>query len=261
MAETTWYSQGAFCWTECATTDLPGAEAFYTKLFGWEVEETAIPGGVYAQFKKNGKLVAAATEQQEQEKTQGIPPHWNVYVAVDDADMVSKEAEQLGATILAPAFDVLESGRMAVVADPTGAAIGLWQAKDHFGAEAYAAEGAMTWFELMTPDPTRATEFYTSLFGYGTQAQETPTGPYTVLTHKGEQAAGIFKPPDETPAVWTPYVHVPDAEATLKAATEAGAETMISVTEAQNVGRFSWVKDPQGAVIAFIQPASREGSP
>jgi hypothetical protein len=166
----------------------------------------------------------------------------------------------LGATILAPAFDVLESGRMAVVADPTGAAIGLWQAKDHLGAEVYAEEGPMTWFELMTSDPTRATEFYTSLFGYGTQVQETPTGPYTVLTHKGENAGGIMKPPFETPAVWTPYVHVADAEATLKAATGAGAEPMMPVTEAQSIGHFSWVKDPQGAVIAFIQPAPREGS-
>jgi hypothetical protein len=81
-----------------------------------------------------------------------------------------------------------------------------------------------------------------------------------VLTHKGEQAAGIMKPPAEMPAVWTPYVHVADAEATLKAATEAGAEAMMPVSEAQDIGRFSWVKDPQGAVIAFIQPAPREDS-
>jgi predicted enzyme related to lactoylglutathione lyase len=258
MAETTWYSQGAFCWAECSTSDLEGAKAFYAKVFNWEVEETPIPGGVYVQFKRNGKSVAAAAEQQEQEKTQGIPPHWNVYIAVDDADTVSKEAEQLGATILAPAFDVLESGRMAVVADPTGGAIGFWQAKDHIGAEVYAEENAMTWWELMTPDPKRATEFYTSLFGYETEMQDTSTGPYVVLKHKGENAAGIMAPPAGTPPIWTPYVHVADADATLTAATAAGAETLMRVTEGKGIGRLSWIKDPQGAIIAFIQPAPRE---
>lgn len=260
MAETTWYSQGAFCWAECATSDLEGARAFYSRVFNWDAEETPIPGGVYVQFKKDGKSVAAAAEQQEHEKTQGIPPHWNVYIAVDDADTVAKEAEQLGATVLAAPFDVLESGRMAVIADPTGAAIGLWQAKDHIGAEVYAEENAMTWWELMTPDPKRATEFYSALFGYGTQEQETATGPYIVLTHKDERAAGIMKPPEETPPIWTPYVHVADADATLETATAAGAETLMPVTEGESIGRLSWIKDPQGAIVAFIQPAAGEDS-
>jgi predicted enzyme related to lactoylglutathione lyase len=257
MPEATWYSQGAFCWSECSTSDLEGAKAFYGEVFGLDAEETPIPGGgVYVQFQKDGKYVAGLTPQQEQEREQGIPPHWNTYIAVEDAEIVAKEAERLGGTIVAPAFDVLESGRMAVVMDPTGAAISFWQAKEHIGAQVYAEDDTLAWWELMTPDPKRAIEFYTQLFGYGTEDFPVEQGTYTVLTHKGQQAAGIMSSPQpEMPAAWTPYFQVSDAEATLEKATPLGAKAMMPVTEAENVGRFSWITDPQGAVVAFIQPA------
>jgi uncharacterized protein len=259
MTEATWYSQGAFSWAECATSDMEGAKAFYGALFGLEAEETPLPeGGSYVQFQKRGKNVAGLAQQQEQERAQGVPPHWNVYIAVEDSELVAKEAERLGGTIIAPAFDVLESGRMAVVSDPTGAAIGFWQAKEHIGAQIYAEDGTISWWELMTADPKRAIEFYTQLFGYGTQDFPIERGSYTVLTHKGEQAAGIMSSPQaEIPAAWTPYVQVADADATLEKATRLGANAMMPVTETENVGRFSWITDPQGAVVAFIQPAQR----
>jgi predicted enzyme related to lactoylglutathione lyase len=257
MAEATWYSQGAFCWSECATNDVEGAKAFYSEVFGLDWEETPIPGGgSYVRFRKGGKDVAGLTALQPNETEQGIPPHWNTYIAAEDADLVAKEAEGLGATIVAPAFDVLESGRMAVVVDPTGAAISFWQAKDHIGAQVYAEDGTLGWFELMTSDVPRAVEFYTQLFGYGVEEFPAPTGPYMVLIHKGEQAAGIMQAPQpEMPSAWTPYFQVTDAEATLAKATSLAATAMMPVTEAEDVGWFSWVQDPQGAVIAFIQPA------
>jgi predicted enzyme related to lactoylglutathione lyase len=258
MTEATSYSQGAFCWAECATTDVDGAKAFYGELFGLGIEETPIPGGTYVQFLKDGKYVAGLTQLQEQEREQGISPHWNTYIAVEDAELVAKEAEQLGGTIVAPAFDVLESGRMAVVMDPTGAAVGFWQAKEHIGAQVYGEDGTISWWELMTPDPKRATEFYAQLFGYATEDFPMEQGTYTVLIHKGEQAAGIMESPQAgMPAAWTPYFSVADADATLAKATGLGASAMMPVTEIKDIGRFSWITDPQGAVIAFIQPSPR----
>lgn len=260
MPEATWYSQGAFCWSELATLDVDAAKAFYGEVFGLEAEETPMPeGGVYVQFHRDGKHVAGLTPQQPQEREQGVPPHWNTYIAVDDVDAVTKEAEALGATIVAPAFDVLESGRMAVAMDPTGAAIGLWQAKEHIGAQIYAEDGTIGWFELMTQDMPRAIDFYTELFGYDAQEFPSMTGPYTVLRHKDENAAGVMTAPrDEIPSAWTPYFQVADADATFEKATSLGASTMMRVTEMEGVGRISWIGDPQGAVIAFIQPAPRE---
>jgi uncharacterized protein len=259
MPEATSYSQGAFCWAECATSDVDGAKAFYGEVFGLGLEETPIPGGTYVQFLKDGKQVAGLAQQQEQERERGVPPHWNTYIAVEDADVTAKEAEGLGATIMAPAFDVLESGRMAVVMDPTGAAIGFWQAKEHIGAQVYSEDGTIGWWELMTPDPKRAVEFYTQLFGYGTEDFPVQQGSYTVLRHKDEQAAGVLSSPQaDMPAAWTPYFKVADADATLQAATRLGANVMMPVTEMEGVGRFSWITDPQGAVVAFIQPAPQQ---
>jgi uncharacterized protein len=259
MPEATWYSQGSFCWAELATTDLAGAKSFYAEVFDLAAEETEIPGGVYVRFQRDGKDVAGLAEQQPQEREQGIPPHWNTYINVDDVDRMAKEAEALGATIVAPAFDVLESGRMAVVTDPTGAPISFWQAKDHIGAQVYAEDGTIGWFELMTHDQTRAVEFYSALFGYGVEEFPSASGPYMVLKHKGENAAGIMTAPEPSvPPSWTPYFQVGDADATFEKATRRGASVMMPVTVAEGVGRFSWITDPQGAVIAFIQPEPRQ---
>jgi uncharacterized protein len=257
MPEATWYSQGAFCWTELSTNDVEGAKRFYSQVFDLDTSETPIPdGGSYVQFLKDGKQVAGLSDQMEHERSQGVPPHWNTYIAVGDGDLVAKEAEGLGATVVAPAFDVLESGRMAVVMDPTGAPISFWQAKDHIGSQLYAADGTPSWWELMTHDQGRAVEFYTKLFGYGVEEFPVEGGTYFVLTHKGQQAAGIFAAPQpDVPAMWTPYFQVADADATLEKATSLGANAMMPVTESEGVGRYSSITDPQGAVIAFIQPA------
>jgi uncharacterized protein len=139
--------------------------------------------------------------------------------------------------------------------DPTGAAISFWQAKESIGAQIYAEDNTLAWWELQTSDPKRATEFYTQLFGYGTQDFPIEQGTYTVLVHKDQQAAAIMEAQAEMPSAWTPYFQVPDADATFKKATELGATALMPVTEAEGVGRFSWISDPQGAVVAFIQPA------
>jgi predicted enzyme related to lactoylglutathione lyase len=157
---------------------------------------------------------------------------------------------------VAPAFDVLESGRMAVVMDPTGAPISFWQGKEHIGSQLYAADGTPSWWELMTHDQPRAVEFYTKLFGYGTEEVPFEQGTYIMLTHKGQQAAGTLAAPrPDVPAMWTPYFQVADADATFEKATSLGGSEMMPVTESKDVGRISWITDPQGAVIAFIEPA------
>jgi len=254
MTETTWYSEGAFCWTECATTDDQASADFYTAVFGWEQDAQALPvGGRYITFRRNGKSVAATNVQQEQEKAQGIPPHWNVYISVDDVDRVAKEAEQAGGTILAPPFDVMELGRMAVIQDPTGGAVSLWQAKEMAGAEVYVEPNTTAWYELMSPDPQRAVRFFQDLFGYQVRETTTLSGPYWVLRHKDENAAGIYNPQDLPPS-WTPYFQAEDADAVVAKVEQAGGTVMMPATDIPDIGRVAWFSDPQGAVFAIIQP-------
>src|SRR3954451_14211535 len=128
MGERTEYAPGTFCWTDLTTTDQDAAKAFYGGLFGWEADD--IPVGdemVYSMQKLDGKDVAAISPQPQMMRDAGAPPTWNSYVSVEDADAVTEKAKELGATVQAPAFDVMESGRMAVIQDPQGAFFMPWQ--------------------------------------------------------------------------------------------------------------------------------------
>ena len=123
---------GSFCWFELATSDQAAAKKFYGGLFGWTANDSPMgPGAYYTMFQLWGRNVGAAyTLDQAQ---QGLPPFWGTYVAVANVDETTAKAKTLGATVLAGPFDVGEHGRMSVLLDPTGAAINVWQAKQHHG--------------------------------------------------------------------------------------------------------------------------------
>ena len=253
MTEFTKHEPGTFSWTDLSTSDLDAAIALYTDLFGWEVVTEDIPeGGVYAMFKKNGKDVAAASVQRPEE--QGVPPHWNVYVTVDDAEQMAKQAEAAGGSIVAPAFDVMEYGRMAVVADPTGAVFCLWEPKTNIGAQLLGETGALSWAELLTNDTAKAGAFYTELFGYGVA----PFGPegtdYRVLTKGETQIAGMMKSPmEEIPNYWGIYFTSDDVDGVADKVKAAGGQAMMGPQDMPEVGRVAVLSDPQGAVFGVIQ--------
>src|SRR6266446_2279917 len=94
------HTPGTFCWPELATTDQKAAVVFYRALFGWDVDDTPIgPGITYSMFNLKGKNVGAAATQQPAEREQGVPPHWNAYIAVANADEAVKRAQALGAKV------------------------------------------------------------------------------------------------------------------------------------------------------------------
>jgi uncharacterized protein len=158
MVEKTKYEPGTFCWVELATKDSAAAKRFYTSLFGWEVDDMPIPdGGTYTMLKKNGKQVGALYQLGPQQ--QGVPPHWNSYVSVASADASAAKAKSLGATVMVEPFDVLDAGRMAVVSDPAGAVVSLWEPRRHIGAQLVNEPGSSCWNELYTTDPRKAADF------------------------------------------------------------------------------------------------------
>jgi predicted enzyme related to lactoylglutathione lyase len=129
VAECISHSPGTFSWVELATTDQKAGVAFYRALFGWDVDEQPIgPSETYAMFQIRGREVAAAYTMRAEERQAGVPAHWNLYVTVESADESVRRAEALGATVLAPPFDVMDVGRMAILRDPTGAVFLVWVA-------------------------------------------------------------------------------------------------------------------------------------
>ena len=264
MAEFTSHTPGTFSWPELATTDQQTGVAFYRALFGWDVDETPMgPSETYSTFKMRGKSVAAGYTMRPEERKMGLPSHWNAYVTVAHVDESAKQAESLGGTILAPPFDVMEYGRMAVVQDPTGAVFQIWQAKQNIGAEILNEPGALCWTELTTSDTKAAEAFYTKLFGWGVK-HAAPGAPmeYTEFSVAGTPSIGMMPKPEQMPAhipsYWMPYFQVANCGASTAKAKELGGKLMVGPQDIPTTGRFAIISDPQGAMFAVFEFTERK---
>lgn len=253
MPEKTRYVHGAPSWVDIASTDLEATKAFYTQLFGWDtidagpVEET----GGYGMFTKGGKLIAGFGPHSQEAIDQGQAPTWTTYLAVDDADKVTAAASQHGGSVVVEPMDVMTAGRMAFIADPTGGLVGIWQAGEHKGAELRDEHGALCWNELLTPDPTTAADFYTTVFGQQAQAMDMGGFDYTLLTVGEEQVAGIQGLQDPLPAGWSTVFAVDDCDATAARAAELGGKVLTEPNDIP-VGRVACLADPQGVTFQII---------
>ncbi|HET6665482.1 MAG TPA: VOC family protein, partial [Acidimicrobiales bacterium] len=182
MPERDGYIPGVPCWVDTSQPDPDAAAAFYSSLFGWETEEVMPEGadGRYAMGRIRGGDVAGIGS---------IPPGapqvaaWNSYVWVDSADDAAAKATAAGGTVAMPPFDVMDSGRMAVIIDPEGAAINVWQPKAHKGSRVVNEHGSVNFNSLATRDRQAAATFYGALFGW--EVLELPSGPMWALPGYG----------------------------------------------------------------------------
>ena len=256
------YKQGTPCWTDLSTTDQDGAKEFYSKIFGWEYQDIPMGGDqVYSMAHVDGSSAAAIFTQVAEEAEAGVPPHWNVYLAVDDLEAIAPKVSDLGGKVIADEFDEDESGQMTLAQDPSGALVWLWQAKENIGAEVRDEHGALTWVELLTSDQEGAGRFYTELFGIDLDKETMPTpegSDYHMLTVDGVPVAGVMPSPDHlvemgVPPHWEVYFRVDDADATVEAAKSMGAKILFGPEVLPMVGTFAVIQDPQGAVFGIQQ--------
>jgi uncharacterized protein len=253
MGERTQHTPGTFSWADVNTTDQEGAKAFYSALFGWQITDMPAGEGVeYSMAAVDGKWVAAISPQPEMQRDAGAPPAWNSYITVPDVDAAAAKAAELGATVHAPPFDVMDAGRMAVVQDPQGAWFLLWQPKDHIGAQLVNADGALSWNELGSPDLDGSAAFYGDLLGWTTEPMEGADPPYLIIkTADGHSNGGIRPPaPPGTPPFWLVYFATVDIDATLADVTRLGGTVLVGSTDI-GIAKIAVVQDPQGAVFAL----------
>jgi hypothetical protein len=154
---------------------------------------------------------------------------------------------------------VLDYGRMAVLADPTGAAFGIWQAGTNVGFGIQRETGAIAWSELNTRDPGTARSFYGPVFGWAFEEREFEgAGTYTTISAGEDAFGGVLditgRVANEVPAHWLVYFAVDDAESTAEEADQAGGEVLFGPEKMKEVGTLAVIKDPFGAVFAVIQP-------
>ena len=248
MGTRTEHAPGTFSWVDLTTSDSAAAKDFYGGLLGWDFEDSEIPGdGSYTMCKVGGEHVAAIPPGTDQ-----VPPHWNSYVTVANADEAAARAKELGANVIEEPFDVMDAGRMALLQDSTGAAVCIWEPRQAIGAGRVNDPGCLTWNELHTPDPAKALGFYTALFGWNTEEIDTQGGPSYTIIKVGERSNGSVTEAQEGESPnWLPYFTVDSRDRTAERAKEGGAQELHRMDMPQ--GKIATFADPQGASFAIFE--------
>jgi len=250
------YPPGIPSWVDLSSPDPDASAAFYGQVFGWETVESDDPeAGGYRQFKLGGKSVAGLTPLWGEQQV----PWWTTYINVADADETAAKIKEAGGRLFMEPFDVLDAGRMAVFADPTGAVCAIWQPKEHRGAELVNQPGSLCWNELTTREPDKAKEFYAAVFGWDAELDESGPIPYTRWKLGDQVIGGLMEmgdqfPPD-VPPYWGVCFAVEDTDATVSKVETAGGQVRVPPTDIP-VGRFAVLDDPQGVQFAVITLAA-----
>jgi predicted enzyme related to lactoylglutathione lyase len=276
MSERDGYIAGVPCWIDTSHPDPQAALDFYRGLFGWEFDD-AMPEGTDGHYfigRIRGGDVAAISAAPE-----GAPPMavWNTYIWVESADDAAEAARAAGGRVMMEPFDVMDAGRMAVLADPEGAVFCVWQAKEHKGSKVVNEHGSLNFNGLATRDPDAAKAFYGQVFGWRTLAL--PAGEMWTLPgygdHLEESSPGLREQmaqmgaPDgfidvvaaltpiadddtDTPAHWSVTFAVDDADATAAKAAELGGTVLAGPVDAPWT-KMAVIRDPQGATFVASQ--------
>ena len=249
------YDDGVPSWVDLSSPDLAKTREFYGGLFGWNCPEGPAEAGGYSVCDIGGKTVAGLGPQMNPD----FPPMWMTYVNVDDADATTAKVAPAGGTVLAGPMDVMDAGRMVILADPLGAVIGLWQPNQHTGAQLANETNTYGWSELITTDLDKSKAFYGAVFGWDAADQGPPGGPvmYTEWKVGDRSVAGMMlkneEMPAEMPPNWGVYFMTGDLDATLAKVKELGGMAVFGPKEIEP-GTFSVIADNVGAFFSVMQP-------
>jgi uncharacterized protein len=243
---------GSPCWVDLWTSDVEGSRAFYSELFGWEALEPSPEFGGYFMFSREGVPIAGGMGDMGEMRADNT---WKVYFATDDIADALRRAEANGAQVLLPTMTVADLGAQAVLIDPTGVTLGIWQPETFQGFQVIAELGAPSWFELLSPQYSAAVEFYRSTLQLETKVMsDTDEFRYTTLMANAgtDEAAGIMDAsaflPEGVPSQWSIYWDVASVDEGV-ARVKALGGAVVQDPESTPYGRLASVTDPAGAVF------------
>lgn len=237
------YPHGTFCWADFFSTDIQNSKAFYEGLFNWTSEDMPTGEGMpdYTMFSLDGHNTAGGSPVFSPD----MPSFWSNYITVRNVNETVQIAKELGATITMEPMDVLDSGRMATIQDPTGAQVSLWQPKKHIGAGIVNTVGSMCWNELYTPDLEKAKTFYHELLGW-TYEIEKETG-YVTIKNDDRMNGGMMELTEEMKKegmnpCWMVYFTVHKLDEAIEKVKSLGGN--VYMTKDIGVGKIAMIADP-----------------
>jgi predicted enzyme related to lactoylglutathione lyase len=267
MSERDGYQPGVPCWVETWHNDPEPAVRFYTAVFGWEAENTLDPDadGTFHICRLRGRDAAAIGSP----IPEGAPPTpvWTTFIQVESAEEAARKATEAGGTVIVEPFESLEGGRLAIIADPGGAAFAVWEQAEHKGAQVVNEPGAYSMSALETTDPEGAKAFYYELFGWESEAFGPPEAGFTLWRLPGYVGGEPQQPVPrdnvavmiagaDGPARWSVDFWVANADKAVATASELGGSTLTASHDVPGVPgmREAVVADPAGAVFSITQP-------
>jgi predicted enzyme related to lactoylglutathione lyase len=255
------WPEGTPSWVDLMVPDQAKAVAFYSGLFGWDVQAGGAETGFYGMATLRGRPVAGIGRTPP---GQELPPAWTTYLSVSDVDKTAAALTEAGGQVVVPVMEVLKEGRMAVAADPAGAVFGLWEPGHHLGTQVTATPGTNAWNECLSRDYPAAKAFYEKVFGYGFEDLSSDGFTYAVLLLGGRPAGGIgalpAAVPAQVPSNWAVYFWVADADASAARAVELGGRALGEPFDSPH-GRQVQVADDQGVTFLVIAPNEQSGEP
>jgi len=254
--------KGRFAWYELITTDIASAQAFYSKVVGWGVQDGSTPSLAYTLFTSGRTPVSGLMALPEEARRMGATARWMGYVSVDDAEITAGQLQRLGGAVYVPPTDS-NIGRISVVADPQAATLALIEGLGSGQRKPPESHkpGRVGWHELLTADWRKAFPFYSELFGWRKAATDTDAGMTYQLFAAGEEiVGGMFnkRPIDPVP-FWLFYFNIDDIDAAAERVEAAGGQAFEGPLE---IPGGSWIvrcRDPQGAAFALQGKRSRQG--
>lgn len=252
MGERSEYTPGTFCAVDLAAADPEKGKAFYAGLLGWD------HGEVYREWTPcllDGKIVAGIFSQPDDQRTAGAPSSWLNYVSVADAEADAARAVELGGSVLAPPSDVGEGARLAVLADPQGAAFALWQPIGYAGAQLVNVPGALSWNQLSTTDPEAAVSFYTELFGWKEEKLDGGDQSYWSFRNSEDWLNGgamALPPGSPAPPHWLPFFASDRLDGHAGRVAELGGTVIVPILPVP-AGRLLVAQDSQGAAFGLVE--------
>jgi len=262
MAEKT-YPHGVPCWIEALHADPRAALAFYGQLFGWEgVGPVPMPdGGEYFVARLHGDDVAGIATL----PAGGIAePAWTTYVRVDELEATARRVLDAGGQVIVSPTDAPPAGRLAIVASPRSATLGLLEPAARAGAQRVNESGAWAMSALRTRSLAKATPFYATVFGWEVEPFDAGGAPGVLFRVPGyvgglpQQpvprdvvAAGIEDPQVDYDH-WSVDFWIDDVDAAAERVTAGGGTVISAPADAANFRRVV-VASPDGAVFTLSQ--------
>lgn len=250
--------EGTPIWYELLTNDAAASRSFYETVVGWKMHPPppADPKH-YWMIDAASAHVGGMMQLSDEMRAKGAKPTWLFYVGVEDVDATVRRATDAGATVLMPAFDIPDVGRIAMIADPQGNPLYVMRGGVDAASTAFerTGMGKCNWNELSTSDPVAGNAFYATVFGWKfDESMKMPDGDYAFVDVGSNRIGATMKQAAGAPAGWMFYFRAPDIDAAVEKVKSGGGKVHAGPMEVPGGDKVIVASDPQGVPFGIAAP-------